>query len=158
MSESLMKINERLILVNQRFENSAEVIGRLAGLAREEGFVEDLFITKIQEREIEYPTGLLMPIPLAIPHVSDGCNESFASVATLAQPVTFKSMDRSGEDIPVKIVFLFGILNPENQLAFLRRFVEAFADKNDVGRLMASDNPMTLLRELNSILGMLDIS
>ncbi|MDR1917042.1 MAG: PTS sugar transporter subunit IIA [Synergistaceae bacterium] len=159
MGESQMKTNERLVLLNQRFENPAEVISRLAGMAKEEGLVEELFVVKLLEREIEYPTGLPMPVPLAIPHISDGCCEPFVSIATLAEPVLFKNMDRSGENIPAKIVFLFGILDPKNQLSVLRRFARAFANGDDVGRLVAAKSPAALLRELDGILeGMLDIS
>ena len=153
-----MTANERLILLNQRFESGAGVIARLAELARDEGFVEDLFVARIQEREKEYPTGLPMPIPLAIPHIGDGCVVPFVSVATLASPVVFKNMDRSGDDVQARIVFLFGILDPKSQLAVLRKFAKAFANGDDVGKLLASDTPGALLRNLNGILdGLRDI-
>ncbi|MDR1471355.1 MAG: PTS sugar transporter subunit IIA [Synergistaceae bacterium] len=153
MDESMMRSNERLVVLGRSFKDSSEVIACLAGLAREEGFVEELFVTSIQERELEYPTGLAMPVPLAIPHIGDGCAVPFVSVATLDPPVVFKSMDRSGDDVHARIVFLFGILEPKSQLAVLRKFARAFANGDDVGRLAASDTPGALLRELNGILG-----
>ncbi|MDR3164199.1 MAG: PTS sugar transporter subunit IIA [Synergistaceae bacterium] len=158
MNEPKMKSNERLVVLNRSFKESAEVIACLAGLARQEGFVEDLFVKKIQERELEYPTGLSMPVPLAIPHISDGCVVPFVSIATLASPVVFKSMDRSGGDICARIVFLFGILDPKSQLAVLRKFAKAFANGNDVEKLLKSGAPGALLSELNDILnGLLDV-
>jgi PTS system galactitol-specific IIA component len=158
MGESVMKSSERLVALNRRFNDNSEAIEYLAGLARGEGFVEDLFVAKIQERELEFPTGLAMPIPLAIPHVSDGCIKPFVSVATLASPVVFKNMDCSGDEVHARVIFLFGILNPKNQLAVLRKFAKAFANEDDVGRLLASETPAALLNELNSILGgMLDV-
>ena len=58
----------------------------------------------------------------------------------------------------VKIIFLFGILDPKSQLAVLRRFAAAFADKEAVERLLAAERPADLLRELNQILeGLLSI-
>jgi PTS system galactitol-specific IIA component len=158
MSEPRMKSNERLVVLDRSFGDNAEVIACLAGLAKDEGFVEDLFVEKIQERELEYPTGLPMPVPLAIPHIGDGCVVPFVSIATLASPVVFKSMDRSGDDIYARIVFLFGILDPKSQLAVLRKFARAFANGDDVEKLLKSDTPGALLGELNGILdGLLDV-
>lgn len=158
MSELKMKTNEGLILLRQNFRDSAEAIETLAGLAKGQGLVEDLYLERIQQRELEYPTGLEMPVPLAIPHIADGCNAPFVSIATLDEPVVFKSMDRSGDDVLVKIVFLFGILDPKSQLAVLRRFAAAFSDKEAVERLLAAEQPAGLLRELDKILeGLLSI-
>jgi PTS system galactitol-specific IIA component len=154
-----MKTNERLVLLNQRFESPEDLIDSLGGLALKEGFVEELFVRKLKERELEYPTGLPMPVPLAIPHISDGCKMPFVSISALDEPVMFKSMDCSGEQVPAKIVFLFGILDPKSQLAVLRRFARAFANGDDVGRLVTAKSPADLLRELDRILeGLLDIA
>lgn len=158
MGELKMKTNEGLILLNQTFKDSAEAIGTLAKLAKGQGLVTDEYIEKIQVREEEFPTGLEMPVPLAIPHIADGCVEPFVSIATLARPVNFKSMDRSGDDVAVRIVFLFGILDPKNQLAVLRKFAAAFSDKAAVGRLLEAKTQAGLLEELDGILeGLLSI-
>ncbi len=158
MGELKMKANEGLILLHQTFRDSAEAIDTLSRLAKEQGLVDDLYIESIQKREIEYPTGLEMPIPLAIPHIADGCKQPFVSIATLDEPVVFKSMDRSGDDVHVKIVFLFGILDPKSQLAVLRKFAAAFANKQAVERLLAAESPSALLHELDLTLeGLLSI-
>lgn len=158
MGELKMKTNEGLILLQQTFKDSAEAIDTLAALAKDQGLVTDLYIEKIQEREVEFPTGLEMPIPLAIPHIADGCNEPFVSIATLAEPVIFKSMDRSGDDVAVQIVFLFGIIDPKSQLAVLRKFAAAFSDKAAVEKLLKAETKAGLLQELDGILdGLLNI-
>lgn len=158
MSELKMRTNEALILLDQTFTDSVQVIDALAGLAKAQGLVEDPFLEKLQAREIEYPTGLDMPIPLAIPHISDGCKEPFVSITTLNTPVLFKSMDCSGDDIPARIVFLFGIIEPKNQLAVLRKFAAAFSNKESVEKLLSAARPADLLHELEIILeGLLDI-
>lgn len=158
MSDITMRTNESLILLNQTYTDCAQVIDALAGLAKAQGMVEDPFLEKIQQREVEYPTGLAMPIPLAIPHISDGCLQPFVSIATLQKPVIFKSMDHSGDDIPVEIVFLFGIIDPKNQLPVLRKFAAAFSKKESVEKLLAAPDPAALLAELDIILeGLLNI-
>lgn len=159
MGDLKMKTNEKLILLNQSFADSEAVIDALAGLAKSQGLVEDIFIEKIKEREKDYPTGLPMGVPLAIPHISDGCNEPFVSIATLKEPVVFYNMDRGGDEIPVQIVFLFGIIDPKSQLAVLRQFARAFANAEAVQKLLDADTPKGLLTELDSILeGLLNIT
>jgi PTS system galactitol-specific IIA component len=154
-----MKTNERLVLLNQNFENSAEALDRIARLAMEQEFVDESFIEKLQERENEYPTGLPMPVPLAIPHTREGCRESFMSVATLAEPIAFKSMDLSGDEIQAQIVFVFGILDANTQLDVLSKFAQVFANGDDVKRLLAAKSGSELLGELNDILdGLLKIT
>ncbi len=158
MSELKMRTNKDLMLLNQTFETSAEAIETLARLAQKQGFVEEEFVEKVLAREKEYPTGLEMPIPLAIPHIADGCKECFVAVATLQSSVIFKSMDLSGDDIPVQIVFLFGILDPKSQLAVLRKFAATFSNKAAVERLLAADGEEALLSELDAVLeGLLQI-
>lgn len=158
MSELKMRTNEDLILLHQTFADSAQAIDALAGLAKAQGLVTDLYIEKIQEREKEFPTGLEMPIPLAIPHIADGCNEPFVSIATMEKPVVFKSMDRSGDDVSVQIVFLFGIIDPKSQLAVLRKFAAAFSDKAAVESLLKAESKAELLKKLDGILeGLLNI-
>ncbi len=158
MGDLKMKTNEDLILLDQTFKDSAEAIDVLGHLAKAQGLVEDLYLESIQKREVEYPTGLEMPIPLAIPHIADGCNQPFVSIATLKEPVVFKSMDRSGDDVQVRIVFLFGILDPKSQLAVLRKFAAAFSDKAAVESLLNAKTKGELLKKLDGILeGLLDI-
>ena len=158
MSDVTMRTNESLLLLDQTFADCAQVIDALAGLAKVQGLVEDPFLEKIQQREIEYPTGLAMPIPLAIPHISDGCLQPFVSIATLKTPVIFKSMDHSGDDVPAQIVFLFGIINPQDQLPVLRKFAKSFSKKEAVEKLLAAHTSAAFLAELNEMLeGLLNI-
>ena len=153
----LMRTNERLVLLNQKFADAAGAIDCMARRALREGFVDEIFVGKILEREAEYPTGLPMAVPLAIPHVSDGCLSSFVSVAAFAEPVIFKNMDRSGSDVSAEIMFMFGIRDPREQLAVLRKFARAFADGDGIRRLIAAESPSGLLVELTGILeGMIE--
>lgn len=147
-----MKTNTGLILIKQPFSSQLEIIQALSKLAHQQGLVNDIFLEKIVIREEEYPTGLELPIPVAIPHIEDGCQQPFVSIATLDQPVIFKSMDRSGDDIPVRIVFLFGITNPKEQLVVLRKFASAFSKKADMQKLLDATTSQDLLEELQQIL------
>lgn len=153
MDLSGLKTNENLVLLDQTFASAEEVIDALARLAKSEGFVTNLFIEKIKEREKEYPTGLKMAKGIAIPHIEDGCLQSFVSVATLKTPVTFQSMDGSSDDVGADMVFLFGITNPREQVEVLKKFAQTFAEEEALEQLADSAHPKELLEKLNKLLG-----
>ena len=49
----LMTTNEGLILLHQSFENSKELLTTMAGLAKEQGLVDDTYLPALLERENE---------------------------------------------------------------------------------------------------------
>ena len=74
--------------------------------------IEPVFVTALLEREKEYPTGLPTGVPIAIPHIHDGCLRSFFSMAVLDTPVAFGCMGDPDETVETRLVFLFGITDP----------------------------------------------
>ncbi len=152
MSIQKMTTNTKLILLKQKFKDSEEVISTLGKLAMEQGLVNEDYLPAILEREKNYPTGLDLPVNIAIPHIDTGVNRSFVSIATLEEPVTFYNMDCSGSEVKARIVFVFGIMDPKDQLAILRKFAGSFADKGKIQPLLDAQNPEELIRLLNELL------
>ena len=152
MSIKKRTTNTKLILLKQKFKDSEEVISTLGKLAMEQGLVNEDYLPAILEREKNYPTGLDLPVNIAIPHIDTGVNRSFVSIATLEEPVTFYNMDCSGSEVKARIVFVFGIMDPKDQLAILRKFAGSFADKGKIQPLLDAQNPEELIRLLNELL------
>lgn len=152
MSNPTMKTHNDMILLRQNFKSSEEAIETLAALAKKHGYVDDKYLPAIKKREIEYPTGLEMPVPIAIPHMETGCLQSFVSIATINDTVEFKFMDMSGDAVNAKIVFLFGIINPKDQLVILQKFAGAFREKEAIEDLLLSDTTSAFLEKLNNLL------
>ena len=152
MSEPLMMTNEDLILLHQNFENAQEAISTLGALAKKQGLVDETYLPAILEREKNFPTGLELPVNIAIPHIDTGVKRSFVSIATLDKPVMFLNMDHSGDTLGAKIVFVFGILNPKDQLEILKRFARSFSQKDKIQALIDADSKKELIGSLNEIL------
>jgi len=148
-----MIINKELIKLKQDKENAIDVITDLAGVAYEQGLVDETYLPAILKRESEYPTGLPFALPIAIPHIDTGCKTSFVSVMTLNEPVDFMSMDLSGDVLPTKIVFVFGILDPSQQLEILKQFAVSFANQERIEKLLEIEDKDDFLTELNDLLG-----
>lgn len=148
----LMTTNEGLILLHQSFENSKELLTTMAGLAKEQGLVDDTYLPALLERENEFPTGLELPVNISISHIATGVNRSFVSIATLEHPVMFKSMDLSDKELEVQIAFVFGILDPQSQIEILRRFAGSFSDGERIMGLVNSESEKELIDKLNVLL------
>lgn len=153
MSFSGLYTNSELIMTNCEAKTNEEVIKLLVNIAMKQGFVEDIFLEKILERERAFPTGLPIKIPIAIPHIHEGCLKSFLAVAVMKEPVKFDSMDGSNEPIMAKMIFLFGITDPSQQTQVLSKFCDLFQDEDLIKELIAINESNELLRKLKDALG-----
>jgi PTS system galactitol-specific IIA component len=141
-----------LIVCGSTAKSSEDVIKKLTGLALEQGFIEPIFTEKILEREKAYPTGLPTEVPIAIPHVHDGCLRSFFSMMTLKDPVEFNCMGDPDEKVLTRLVFLFGITDPSQQTAVLRKFSTIFQDAEFLIKCIDCEDSSELLKLMKSVL------
>jgi PTS system galactitol-specific IIA component len=144
---------EALILIAPPADDAAGVIGALADQAVAAGLADHRFKPAVLARESEYPTGLPTAVPLAIPHIHDGCLTSFLACAVPAAPVRFKSMEGDDSDIDARLVFLFGITDPKAQARVLRQLSVLFQDAACLDQLAAAATPAQVLEILRSRLG-----
>lgn len=142
-----------LALINLETESRDDVIERLGRLALAKGLVSEEFVSNVLRREQEFPTGLDTVVPVAIPHIGEGCHRSFLAVATLKSPVLFGAMDGSEREIGVRIVFLFGITNPQEQVEVLKRFVAVFQERGSLERMIRFNDPEEAICVLKALMG-----
>jgi PTS system galactitol-specific IIA component len=142
-----------MVVTDCEAESDEEVIALLSELARERNYVNEVFKEKILEREREFPTGLPTEVPIAIPHVHDGCLESFFSVAVMKKPVAFQPMDGSEAPVMSRIVFLFGITDPSHQTEVLGKFCTIFQNAELLYHYIATKDRELLLNRLTEDLG-----
>lgn len=142
-----------MVRARQGLGSAEQVIKFLADQAIEAGFATEEFTTAILAREQEYPTGLPTSIPVAIPHIHDGCLRSFLACATLTEPVQFASMEGDDEPLEVPIVFCFGITEPKQQAAVLRQLAVLFQNAEYLSQLKAAETDEELLEILAERLG-----
>ncbi|MGI5951306.1 MAG: PTS sugar transporter subunit IIA [Brooklawnia sp.] len=142
-----------MVRARQGLASSTEAIELLASAAIEAGFATDEFTTAILAREAEYPTGLPTAVPVAIPHIHDGCLRSFLSCVTLPEPVQFASMEGDDEPLDIQIVFCFGITEPKQQAKVLRQLSVLFQNADHLNRLENAQTDAELLDILVELLG-----
>lgn len=145
--------NQTMLLTGASAADAEEVIRMLCGKAMENGCIEQKFITAILEREKEYPTGLPAAVPVAIPHIHEGCLRSFFSAAVLKESAAFCSMGDPDEQIDTRIVFLFGITDPSCQTDVLKKFCTIFQDEETMEQLSKTEDAEELLHRMKGLLG-----
>ena len=129
-----MLLNGNMVFINRCYSDRNEALREVCRAAEKEGFTDTAFEKALLSREEEYPTGLRTGVPLAIPHAASGCSRSFMSVSTFREPVAFRNMDGTEEELPAEMMFVFGVSDPseENEvfikLAQVLRNAEALAD------------------------------
>ncbi|HHW44812.1 MAG TPA: PTS sugar transporter subunit IIA [Desulfotomaculum sp.] len=153
MSNFKLQIDEDLIALNFDAKDRRQVLTELGQRVLSKGYITGQFIERLLEREEEFPTGLEMVYPIALAHVGGDCVQSFLSLAITKKPVIFHSMDGSGKELPVSLVFMFGITNPIEQVEVLKRFIFAFREEENLRKLKDLQDKKAILELLKNLLG-----
>jgi PTS system galactitol-specific IIA component len=134
--------------------NSDEVIKSLCARLQACGYVGDSYCAAVIEREKQYPTGLpTQPFAIALPHADHaGVLKSALALAVLEEPVTFRAMDFPTNELPVRLVLLLAVANPENQMPTLRWVLKVMQDREIVASLVDAHNPEDVLTILAPIM------
>ncbi|MGE6738821.1 PTS sugar transporter subunit IIA [Allorhizobium pseudoryzae] len=125
MTDSMNATNFLLkedIFIGLNVRNADEVIGQLADHLLRRGKVRPSYRGAVEQREREMPTGLPLEdgLAVAVPHTDpEHVLLSGAAVATLKEPVTFRSMDDPDKELPVRLVFMLALHSKEEQLDML---------------------------------------
>lgn len=147
-------LHEDLIYMDYPSKDREILLEELSEILKEKGYVKESYQRAILEREKKYPTGLNTPgIPLAMPHAeAEHVNKPAILVARFTEPVTFKEMGNSGNDVQAKFVFMLAVSDPEGHLATLSKFMSIFSQEEKLKALYAINDKKTLMKELGKIL------
>lgn len=132
---------------------AADAITALARRLQTEGAVGSGFAAAVLKREERFPTGLPTDPPVAIPHtdaehaVIDG-----AAIATLRDAVEFGQMGTGGETIPVRVVLVLALADPQNHLVALQSLMEALQHGEQVKALLEIEDSLELERAAGQLL------
>ena len=148
-----MKMGKQLSFVNREYSSKEEALKVVCSAAEEMGYVTGDFVKDLIKREEEFPTGLATKVPLAMPHVGSNCNVSFMSLTTLKKPIAFRYMDGTEGTVLVELIFVFGIVNPKDQVMVLRKLSEIFQNKEALEEIRSSKNDNDGCEIIRNMLG-----
>lgn len=143
-------VKEELIFPGVELEDNIDVIRFLASKLKEAGAVKSDFADAVAKREEEFPTGLQVgEINVAIPHTdAKYVNAASMAVATLKRTVSFGKMDEPEKKIPVHIVFLLAVLDPQGYIKFLSKLARKFGDASFTSSIYGAPSAEEIARIL----------
>ena len=146
-------LNQQIVFINKSYASSDAFFDDIGGQISARGFGTGQFVEKLKEREGNFPTGLnLGNYGVAIPHTDpEYITEQFISVATLNEPVSFKSMDNIEVEVPVRLVFILGLTKADNQLMVLQTLMQVIQDEQLVKEIMQEKSIKDVLSALEKI-------
>ena len=121
-------LREELIFVGMEAADWEEVLTLLANRLFQAGYLRESYLRAVLNRERQFPTGLrTAEVAVALPHTEkEHVLKPAVAVAILAHPVTFGEMGTEDQTVPVEIVFMLSILEPDEQVTWLSRLVSTF--------------------------------
>lgn len=147
-----LELDEEIVFREVDVKTNQEVIQFLSEKLYENGYVTEEYISAIQERELEYPTGLPSSKPgIAIPHANfEMVKKTTLAIATLKNPVDFQSMDNHSIQLPVQIVIMMAIGEPHGQVEMLQKVVNIIQDEPLRKQMVAAKTDQELLKLLET--------
>lgn len=131
-----------------------DILRYLSHLLEERGYVGSTYADSIVEREHDYPTGLPFEhISIAMPHADpDDVRESAIAIGRCPNHPLFNSMETPGEQLPVDMVVLLAVKNPESHLAVLGNLIQLFCDGDNCSVLKETDDIGAICRLFDNAL------
>lgn len=131
--------------------NKETVLDTISQLLYKNGYVKESYTQAIKDREAVFPTGLnTTTYGIAIPHTdSKHVNEATIAVGILKQPVIFQEMGAEEVEVPVRLVFMLAIKEPDKQLETLQSVISLIENEEKMNALVHSENESDVIQLLN---------
>jgi len=148
---SLIQVDR--IQVNCLVKDQFDAIALAAKPLLERGYVSEEFIDAAIERERVFPTGLPTKIGVALPHtVAKYVLKESISILTLKNTIVFAGMGNPKESIPVQIVFLLAINDPEKQLRILQTIITIIQNEKMLRKIRDAKEPRDIYNLIKTFL------
>lgn len=148
-------MDDNLIKVNVKATTNFEVLDILSTLLYENGYVKESFKQAVKDREISFPTGLLIEddFGIAIPHADrEHVNKLGMAIATLEKPVNFIQMGGTPDDIvPVSLVCMLSIDDPKKHMETLAGLMELFSDHEKLEKAKKCETKQQIMELLSTV-------
>lgn len=145
--------------VNINFTDAGEDIStyheaiRFAGnILIKQGLIEPQYIDACIDREVDFPTGLLLEsgLGVAMPHGnSNFVNDDSISVVRTLRPITFGRMEDKSLTVDCHLIFNLALASGENHLTILRKLIRLFQDTEfiEACRTLPADKAADLVKK-----------
>lgn len=153
MSELVNMINRQNIVIfdEQADIDKEQLLEQLGRLLFQNGYVKESYIQAIKEREAAFPTGLnTTTYGIAIPHTdSKHVKEATIAVGVVRTPIPFQEMGAEDVEVPVRLVFMLAIKEPEKQLETLQAVISLIENEEKMTALVQAKDEAAVFQLVN---------
>ena len=139
------------VLLNQKFDNSEDIIRAISMELYKAGFVKESFAQAAIDREKNLPTGLPLAggANAAIPHTEiEHVIKPALGLVTLTREVNFQNMVNPQESVPVRMVFVLALEQPKAQIEMLQEIASVLQNPDLVERILKAESFKEVISEL----------
>ena len=121
-----LRLESSLCFVRPAVADAEAALRMLGEAAVGQGYARPSFVEAVVQREKDYPTGLPLPVPIAIPHAEAG-HVLRPGLAALVppRPLTFHEMGGRERTVEVQMVLMLLVDDPAAQVSLLARLMRA---------------------------------
>lgn len=150
MKKIISNADKNYLAVSLSGENDKEILGQMADVIFQEGYVNEGFHNAIIRREENFPTGLPTgEINVAIPHTDpEYVNRPAVCLGILDSPVKFNVMGMENETVLVSVLFMLAIKKKEDQLGLLQKLIATCQDQEMLKVIQSGDK-----KKIDEVLG-----
>ena len=133
----------KVYFTQQEVSSNIEAIAVAGKKLLDNNRIYDDFIKACTDREVNYPTGLLLPSnhAVAMPHgESKYVKEDSISIVRTPTPVIFKRMDDPTQNVSCQLVFNLALASGERHIEILRHLMVLLQDQDFINNCLTYDN------------------
>ena len=146
-------VDTSLIATGLHATDSTDAIHQLVELLLACGYVSQEFEEAVLSREVNYPTGLPLPVGVAIPHTDPvHVLKGAIAIGVFDQPVRFEEMGSHGVYVDCRIVCMLAVKSAASVVGTIRTLVTALRKAETLDAILAAPAPRAVLEIIAGIL------
>lgn len=148
-----LNVAPELCMLRPEARSAEELLAMLAQRAVDAGYAATSFPEALLARERQYPTGLPLPTPAAIPH-TDAVHvlRPALAVALLDSPVSFGEMGSADRSVSCRLAVMLLVVSPKDQVNVLGRVISGLQRSDWPEVLSAAEDPADLGRRFSTLI------
>ena len=137
------ELDSRLIPVSMDVDSKDGIMENMGSRFVELGYCRSSYIQALKDREMKFPTGIdIDGVGVAMPHTDvSHVNRAGIGIATLKKPVAFVHMATDDTPVPVRVVFMLAVDDPQKHLEKIQDILAVIQDKKTLEIIMTAERP-----------------
>jgi PTS system galactitol-specific IIA component len=153
MKDNLL-LDPSLVRVRLTAQDKKDAIHKLSQLLYQHGCVTETFEEAVLAREKTFPTGLPLPIGVALPHTdAEHVRRSALAIGVLDRPITFGEMGSFTGQVEVCIICILAVKQADSVVRVLKELVEAFRERDVLEQIQNASDPETVVNVIEQRIG-----